>query len=231
MPSLEGMASLKPTYFPIFERTMNTKIFSRLLLLLCLSLLCAAGLHAEPPRELTHRDSVFLSHLRRRMDVSAEYMAPYDASRMIRTVDLNIYPSIQMFNKVHLSIGVGVTATYAWGNIVQYGTNFQDVTMQTAAFGIGPGFLIRFEPLIVGRFSLSLDVNEALIIYTRHFPAGGDIYNFMSKLGGALCYRISKHDKIGVGGRWMHVSNGQGLTQHNPSYPAAGVNISVIHFF
>ncbi len=196
-----------------------------------MTLICAAGLRAEPPRQMTHRDTVFLSHLRRRMDVGLEYMAPYDASRLIRTACFNAYPSLQMFDRVHLSVGVGITATYAWGNITQSGKNFQDVTLQTAAFGIGPGILIRFEPLIVGRFSLSLDVNEALILYTAHFPAGGDIYDFMSKLGGAICYRVSKHDKIAIGGRWMHVSNGQGLTLHNPSYPSAGGSVSLIHYF
>ena len=200
-------------------------------MLLCVSLLCVAGLRAEPPRPLTHRDSVFLSHLRRRMDINVEYMAPYLASREIKTVFINAYPCIQMFNKVHLTIGVGVTATYAWGNIIQYDKNFNNITMPTAAFGIGPGFLIRFEPVLVGRFSLSLDIDEALILYTRNFPAGGDIYNFVHRLGGAICYRIAKRDKIAIGGRWMHVSNGQGLNPHNPFYPAAGANISLIHFF
>ena len=84
---------------------------------------------------------------------------------------------------------------------------------------------------MVGRFSISLDINEALILYTSHFPAGGDIYNFMHRLGGAICYRITKRDKISLGGRWMHVSNGQGFNEHNPSYQAAGANIGVIHYF
>lgn len=200
------------------------------LLLIAVVLMCS-DLYAAPPRELTHRDSVFLSRLRRRMDVSAEYMAPYDPSRQIRTVSFNAYPCIQMFQQVHLSVGVGITATYAWGNIIQLGQNYQPFTLQTAAFGIGPGLLIRFEPLVVGRFSISLDINEALLLYTEHFPAGGDVYNFMSRLGGAICYRVTKRDKVALGGRWMHVSNGQGFNEHNPSYPAAGANISVIHYF
>ena len=211
--------------------SMHHSSLHRALLLLCLALVCAAGLRAEPPRPLTHRDSVFISHLRRRIDINAEYMAPYLASRQIRTVFVNVYPCVQMFNKVHLTLGAGVSACYAWGNIIQYGSNFQDVTLQTAAFGIGPGFLIRFEPLLVGRFSLSLDIDEALLLYTAHFPAGGDIYNFVHRLGGALCYRVGRRDKIAIGGRWMHVSNGQGLNQHNPYYPAAGANLSFIHFF
>jgi hypothetical protein len=203
----------------------------RFFLLFCVSFICCTVLHAEPPRQLTHRDSVFLSHMRRRMDIGLEYMAPYDASRLIRTVSFNAYPCVQFFQKVHLSLGAGITATYAWGNIIQLSQNFQPYTLQTAAFGIGPGILIRFEPVVVGRFSISLDVNEALLIYTSHFPAGGDIYNIMSRLGGAICYRITKKDKIALGGRWMHVSNGQGFNEHNPSYPSAGGSISVIHYF
>lgn len=201
-----------------------------IVMLICM-MLVATGLFAGPPRALTHKDSVFIKQLRLKLDLGAEYMAPYDPSRLIRTVSINAYPSIQMFKKVHLSLGAGLTATYAWGNIIQYGNNFQNVTYQTAAFGIGPGILVRFEPLIVGRFSISLDMNLALILYTAHFPAGGDIYNFMLRFGGSLCYRVTKRDKIALGGRWMHVSNGQGLNEHNPSYPSAGANISVIHYF
>ena len=80
-----------------------------------LLLLCSLYASAEPPHPLTHKDSVYISHLRRRMEVNAEYLAPYDASRLIRTVTLNAYPCIQMFEKVHLTLGAGITATYAWG--------------------------------------------------------------------------------------------------------------------
>jgi hypothetical protein len=194
-------------------------------------LLLSAALYAGSPRELTHRDSVFISRIRLKFEAGAEYMGPYDANRMIRTVSLNAYPCVQLFQRVHLTLGAGLTATYAWGNIVQYDKNFQNVTMPTAAFGIGPGILVRFEPLIVGRFSISLDAYGSLMLYTSHFPAGGDIYNFMWRLGGSICYRVTKRDKVSLGGRWMHVSNGQGLNQHNPSYPSAGANISVIHYF
>ena len=211
---------------------MDRKCFHRVsMLALMLLLLVSAGLYAGPPRELSKKDSIFISRMRLKFDAGVEYMAPYDASRMIRTVSINAYPCVQLFQRVHLSLGAGITATYAWGNIVQYGNNFQNVVMPTAAFGIGPGLLVRFEPLIVGRFSLSLDVNLALLLYTEHFPAGGDIYNFMLRFGGSVCYRVTKRDKIALGGRWMHVSNGQGLNDHNPSYPSGGANISVIHYF
>jgi hypothetical protein len=199
--------------------------------LVLLTLISTVNIFAEPPRQLTHRDSVFIGQLRRRFDIGAEYMAPYDASRMIRTVSINAYACLQMFERVHLSVGLGVTTTYAWGNIVQYDQHFNNTTLQTAAFGIGPGLLIRFEPLIVGRFSVSLDVNEAFILYSTHFPAGGDVYNFMNRLGGGICYRVSKRSKVSLYGRWMHVSNGQGLNQHNPAYNSAGAGLSVIHYF
>ena len=201
------------------------------LLTACAVFLCMAQAFATPPGHMGHRDSVFVSQMRFRLDVGPEYLAPYDAGRQIRTASVNAYICAQFFKKVHLSVGVGITAGYAWGNIIQWDKNFQNDTLQTAAFGIGPGLLIRFEPLIVGRFSLSLDINEALMLYTAHFPAGGDIYNFTHRLGGAICYRVTKRDKISLGGRWMHVSNGQGLNQHNPYYPAAGANISLIHYF
>src|SRR5665213_3446744 len=90
----------------------------RVLILVLTAMIYTSSLSAEPPRQLTHRDSVFISHLRRRMDLGLEYMAPYDPSRQIRTVFLNAYPSIQFFERVHLSIGVGISATYAWGNII-----------------------------------------------------------------------------------------------------------------
>ena len=221
-------------YLMIFDHHIMSQLYPiriAIVALISLLLLCTHRAGATPPREMSHRDSVFVRQLRIKFEGGLEYIVPYDASRQIRTVSINLYPGVQLFQRVHLSLHAGITATYAWGNIIQWDQNFQNVTYQTAAFGIGPGILIRFEPLIVGRFSLSVDVAEKLLFYTAHFPAGGDIYNFMSSLGGSICYRVSKRDKVSFGGRWMHVSNGQGLNQHNPSYEGAGVNLSVIHYF
>jgi hypothetical protein len=121
-----------------------------------------------------------------------------------------------------LSIYGGLTFTGAWGYILQWDEHFQDFRYDTGVFGVGPIFLLRLEPLRIGGFSAGVELLGGIVVYTKGFPPGGDIYNFTFRMGVLLGYRISKSLKLEAGVRWMHVSNGQGLGPFNPSYEGLG---------
>lgn len=169
--------------------------------------------------------------IRFKLEIGAEYMAPYHPSRQIQTITADVLLGIQFFRKVRLSLYAGVTTTYAWGNLIQWDRNFKDVIYPNAAFGAGPAFLIRAEPVISKHVSLSADIHGGLILYSSRFPYGGDIYNFMWRLGPSVIYRITDQYSLTIGLRWMHVSNGQGLGPQNPSYESFGANVHFIHYF
>ena len=69
---------------------MDTKGIVKAAMLICMMMVYSAAVLAGPPGPLTHRDSVFLSQMRFKVDAGVEYMAPYDASRLVRTVSANV---------------------------------------------------------------------------------------------------------------------------------------------
>jgi hypothetical protein len=160
-----------------------------------------------------------------------ELMLPYDAGRQIQTISANFLTGFEFFKKWHLSVLGGITTTYAYGNITQWDQNFHDVVYKNEAFGAGPVFLVRAEPIVIKKISISLDISSGIIIYTSRFPYGGDYYNFMSRLGASFIYRINDKFGFSISGKWMHVSNGQGLGSFNPAYEGAGMSVQLSRYF
>jgi hypothetical protein len=161
-----------------------------------------------------------------RFDGEEEYYFPTKSDRPIQSGFVNVVSGLEWVPG-HLAFLGGVTTTGAEGYILQYNAQFQNVRYDTAALGIGPMFLLSWAPLHMGRVSLALDAVGAIVFYDTHFPAGGDIYNFTWRLGGAVAVRIVPTISLSAGGRWMHVSNGQGLGPQNPSYEGAGFHLGV----
>ena len=89
---------------------------------------------------------------------------------------------------------------------------------------------MRYQPFVYRGFSISPDFSGGLIFYSDKFPHGGDIYNFMWRMGGAVHYRFNKKYAINLNVKWMHVSNGQGLGPQNPSYEAWGIGFGFVKY-
>jgi hypothetical protein len=124
----------------------------------------------------------------------------------------------------------GVTATSAFGSITQ-DTDSGRVTLASSAFGFGPSFGVRFDPLRIGPLSVGGDASGALVLYDKRFPAGGDYYDFAWRVGFSAAVRIDDRIRIIAGVRWMHVSNGQGIGPWNPSYEGFGIPVGVSFAF
>jgi hypothetical protein len=121
----------------------------------------------------------------------------------------------------------GVRITDAHGYILQLNEHFDTVRYDTAAFGAGPMFMVRWEPIRARVASVSLDAVGGVVLYDARFPAGGDIYDFTFRFGGAVAVTMTPRTAIGAGVRWMHLSNGQGLGPQNPSYEGVGFHLGV----
>jgi hypothetical protein len=165
-----------------------------------------------------------------RADAELEYYFPTKSDRPIRTVFANVVIGVPVLHEV-LVLEAGLTATGAWGSITQWNERFVDVRYDTGVVGAGPIFLVRCEPVHLGRFALSLDALGGVVFYSAAFPPGGDVYNFTWRLGGAFLVRVTEPLSISVGTRWMHVSNGQGLNPHNPSYEGIGFSVGISYRF
>jgi lipid A 3-O-deacylase len=159
------------------------------------------------------------------------YLIPTHDTRSIHTITGDLLIGTSFFKRTPLSIYTGVTTTYAWGTIVQWDDSFNNVTYENSAFGVGPAFMLRYEPFIWKYLSLSPDFGGSFIFYSNKFPYGGDVYNFMWRMGAAVHYHINSRCALNVNVKWMHVSNGQGLGPDNPSYEAWGLGVAYVKYF
>jgi lipid A 3-O-deacylase len=150
--------------------------------------------------------------------------------RQIDTLSLNILFSKKSSLDDRLSFYTGATITRAWGNIIHMGAR-----QKNSAFGIGPVYLLRYKALQLAKSSLSFDMSGSLIFYSEDFPAGGDFYNFMWRIGPKFTYQINDNYLLNIGYKLMHVSNGQFSdnlpTVHNPAYNANGISLSITKLF
>lgn len=157
-----------------------------------------------------------------------EYMHPTKEDRQIRTITLDLTSGRSLLSG-HMELASGISLTRPSGSIRQLegdlalGT-LSSVTFSSDAYGVGPVFVVRFLPFPSWLLSPGIDVSGGILFYSPRFPAGGDIYNGMGRVGPSLRLRLANGLALQVRGQWMHVSNGQGVVRHNPSYEAIGVS-------
>jgi lipid A 3-O-deacylase len=166
---------------------------------------------------------------RTRLEMELEYLAPVDGERQIKTVLANIFRIQPNYSGGRWSYYPGLTFTKAWGRL-----DWENSERDTSACGVGPVFLIRRQLWRRERLTLWFDSSVGLIFYSEDFPAGGDFYNFMWRIGPKLMFKITDRSWLSIGYKLMHVSNGQlfhhDFSSHNPAYNAAGVSLSLIRW-
>ncbi len=184
-------------------------------------------------QEFQKKDSTFCYHTYcSKFEISGEYLLPTRYSNEINTLSIHGFYWKKHFKNSSIMISAGITGTYAWGYSTQWeptsDSTEKAIDYKTSAFGIGPVFQIDPTIIKIQRFKLNIEASGGVILYNRHFPYGGDIYNFMFRVGPSLIYKLNNNSSLKIGYRWMHVSNGQGMGNHNPFYEAQGINISFV---
>lgn len=156
-----------------------------------------------------------------------EYYYPRQRERQIHTLFVNALVGVELVESIHLSVHGGPTTTFASGYILQWNARFEDVRYDTTVAGIGGILMLRCDPLRVGRFGLGVDAGGGIILYSAQFPPGGDWYNLFWKIGLTASVTLTDRMALYAGVRGMHVSNGQGIGQHNPAYEGYGLAVGV----
>lgn len=160
------------------------------------------------------------------LEVDGEVLWPLHPDRQIQTLSSDLWIGKPLAGG-HLDLYLGATLTHPWGSITQLqgsldqGT-FRSVSYGTSVLGAGPALQVRLNAFPQNPFSLFFDASAGILLYDRRFPPGGDIYNFMLRLGPGALLKLDGHWSLVLKGQWMHVSNGQGLGPFNPSYEAEG---------
>jgi lipid A 3-O-deacylase len=167
----------------------------------------------------------------KKFQLRTEYITPSSPRRQIETIFFNALYGWDIVKTAPVSFNTGITATYAWGNIVVKDSSNEKETLQNSAFGIGPVFFFSYEPRLYGNWTIAPEFSGGIVFYTEPFPAGGDIYNFVWRFGASLNYKFPNRKYTFIlSANWVHVSNGQNFTDKNPSYEGYGVGMSFIKY-
>jgi hypothetical protein len=164
----------------------------------------------------------------RNLNIGLEYYFPKDDHRQLQSAFAYTLLGREFINQLHYSLYTGFIGTCAWGNIVQFDENFNHVKYEPAASGIGPAVAIKVDFIRFSKQYFAGDFLLGIISYNKHFPPGGDIYNFFRKYGVSLGHEINNTFNINLGLRDIHISNSQGLGSYNPSYEGWGFCPEVI---
>jgi len=164
-------------------------------------------------------------------ELGVEYLWPTNQERRIQTTALNILWRYGYYNDLLVSVYSGLTFNYAWGNSIQKDLDGREIEHSESALGIGPLLHFRWAPVSLDNLTFSMDANGGIIFHNKEFPAGGDLYNFIWRIGPSIQFQLQNKEALIFGLRIMHVSNGQGATRDNPAYNAAGICLHVVRYF
>lgn len=173
------------------------------------------------------------SELRPALEVQLDSLEPIHADRHLKTTDVHVLAAEKRFDTLPLTLRFGVTLSRPSGSITQLEGDFNQGTLHeqtfaSSAWGFGPMTQQRLRILHWSDLKLSADLGEGLLWYDHDFPSGGRRYNFMLQAGPTIGFASPGNPfSVSIGYRWMHVSNGSGLSPQNPSYEASGPVLGV----
>lgn len=155
---------------------------------------------------------------------------PLNSDRQLNLTNANVYFLQKELKTIGLTLKLGATLSRATGHITQLeeidGTGFlRSQQYDSPAWGIGPSIEARFKVFESSRARLTMDLSASGMLYDREFPAGGLRYNGMFQIGPTMDVTFGKGHTLSVGAKWLHLSNGHGLTPRNPSFEGSGITV------
>lgn len=159
-----------------------------------------------------------------------QHVRPTATDRDLTLDNLSVFVAEKTLLEDRLALQLGLTATRARGQITQLEGRFEDGTLRSErldspAWGLGPTVGARLRLADRGGLRLGFDVSGSLMFYDRDFPSGGSRVNGMLQAGPSLSLALGQGRQLTAGLRWTHISNGQGLGAHNPSFDGRGVHL------
>jgi hypothetical protein len=159
-------------------------------------------------------------------EFGVDAFAPIHADRQLHLTNAHAYVLQKDISALRLSLKFGASVSRATGLITQLQGSGSDGLMQqnydSPAWGIGPTIEAKAAIWTTPAARLTMDLSAAGMLYDRAFPAGGLRYNGVFQIGPSVDFAIGPRQSLLVGARWLHLSNGHGLTPRNPSFEGRG---------
>lgn len=160
-------------------------------------------------------------------EFGVDTFAPIHADRQLHLTNAHAYVLQKDISALRLSLKFGASVSRATGHITQLQGSDSDGLMQqnydSPAWGIGPSIEAKAAIWTTHSVRLTMDLSAAGMLYDRAFPAGGLRYNGVFQIGPSVDFAIGPRQSLSVGARWLHLSNGHGLTPQNPSFEGRGL--------
>ncbi len=99
--------------------------------------------------------------------------------------------------------------------------------VSVATYGLGLSFAVRWHFLQASGFSLFTDWGLGMMYGVEPFPPGGTRWNFTPHYGAGVSVPLRPDVHVLAGVRQLHMSNGKGLVEENPSFDGLGVHVGV----
>jgi len=154
--------------------------------------------------------------------------ATTQANRQLHLVNAHVYLVQKAVDPPNLVLRLGLSVSRATGSITQVVGSLEDGTLRqeviaSPALGLGPSAEAKLSIFRIGSALLSLDVSAAAMLYDRPFPAGGMRYDGMFQVGPGVDFSSRPGQHLALGVRWLHISNGHGLSPRNPMFEGRGL--------
>ncbi len=99
------------------------------------------------------------------------------------------------------------------------------------AEGIGVFFSLRWHFLRAKSWSLFLNHGIGPVLFVEEFPPGGTKLNGLIQYGLGVSTRLGISTLLTLGARHIHISNGKGFVDDNPSYDGRGAFFEIAKQF
>ncbi|MCP4345695.1 MAG: acyloxyacyl hydrolase [Desulfobacterales bacterium] len=196
---------------------------SRYNLIMCFILYLLLSYSALQAQEDNHTE------LPKNILLEAEYYDAVDSDRQIFTYNVNAGIGFYPFKNLGL-FGVLVLS----GNEGYSTDDFKPYLgkMNADSSGLGITAMARLHLLKTDSFGLFFDASSGGIYYDDEFPPQGTHWNYMSRCGGGITWQINKKTALGIGYRYMHISNGKmDDSDNNPAMDSKGGFIGIVYEF
>lgn len=113
-------------------------------------------------------------------------------------------------------VGVGLSHFFLDGHSINLELNGMAFDQPgPEAVGLNLALLLRWDFIRQQDWSLYIDGGAGILGTTRDVPSAGSSFNFTPQVGGGTTIRLDGENRLMVGVRWHHISNGN-LYENNP---------------
>ena len=114
------------------------------------------------------------------------------------------------------------------GNIIQ---SPDPAELDSDSFGIGGSLGLKWHFIRSQRWSAFVDGSVGLLYTDNEFPSGGTKLNVLSRANIGITWQMRRQLHLVTSLSLVHVSNGKGLTEENPSFNGEGGYLGLVYRF